>query len=309
MAELTKGLQSQRATLASVLSATGSAPKVDVGVRGGVGTRRVGDRCTTPQRTPGTCQYIFNAPCRPILTAILTQGITPQLITYLLQAISSPCGFLSFDFTLCCEDLNQNPPTQAPTTPRPTTRPPTQPPTQSPTQPPTSPPTTLAPQQDNCGTNSHNRIVGGFEARQGDWPWAVVLGRKNSFSNRFSVQCGGTLLDQTTVLTAAHCFDQPGGPNLVRLGDHDLTTSTDGALAQDVSIGRVIKHPGWDSHALENDIAVLKLSRPVQYSRDIRRACLPTRYQGQDLASVLASPQPLVVGWGSTATGGGPTSR
>lgn len=123
------------------------------------------------------------------------------------------------------------------------------------------------------------------------------------------VQCGGTLLDQTTVLTAAHCFDQPGGPDLVRLGDHDLTTSTDGALAQDVAIGRVIKHPGWDSHALENDIAVLKLSRAVQYSRDIRRACLPTRYQGQDLASVLASPQPLVVGWGSTATGGGPTSR
>merc|ERR1712117_689699 len=64
----------------------------------------------------------------------------------------------------------QRPTTQRPTTQRPTTQ------------------TTAAPQQDNCGTNANNRIVGGTESRQGDWPWAVVLGTKNTFSNRFSVQ-------------------------------------------------------------------------------------------------------------------------
>jgi len=137
----------------------------------------------------------------------------------------------------------------------------------------------------------------------------VVLGTKNTFSNRFSVQCGGTLLDQTTVLTAAHCFDQSGGPNVVRLGDHDINTSSDGAQAVDVSIRRIIQHPGWDSNSLENDICILKLSQPIQYSRDIRRACMPTQYRGQDLPSVLARPQPIVVGWGSTSTGTGPTSR
>merc|ERR1712130_796712 len=284
--EVVQGLQSKRQTLATVLKSQGVSPAVEVNIRGTLGTRRVGDQCTTPQRTAGSCQYIFARQCRPVLTAILTQEVTQQLISYLIQAIRSPCGFLGFDFTLCCEDQNQIT-TQAPTTQRPTT----------------------APQLDNCGTNANNRIVGGTEARQGDWPWAVVLGTKNTFSNRFSVQCGGTLLDQTTVLTAAHCFDQSGGPNVVRLGDHDINTSSDGAQAVDVSIRRIIQHPGWDSNSLENDICILKLSQPIQYSRDIRRACLPTQYRGQDLPSVLARPQPIVVGWGSTSTGTGPTSR
>merc|ERR1711953_1559289 len=202
--EVVQGLQSKRQTLATVLKSQGVSPAVDVNIRGSLGTRRLGDRCTTPQRTAGSCQYIFASQCR-----------------------------------------------------------------------------------------------------QGDWPWAVVLGTKNTFSNRFSVQCGGTLLDQTTVLTAAHCFDQAGGPNVVRLGDHDINTSSDGAQAVDVSIRRIIQHPGWDSNSLENDICILKLSQPIQYSRDIRRACLPTQYRGQDLPSVLARPQPIVVGWGSTSTGTG----
>merc|ERR1712165_408625 len=189
--EVAQGLQSKRQTLATVLKSQGVTPAVDVNIRGTLGTRRLGDRCTTPQRTAGTCQYIFAQQCRPVLTAILTQGVTSQIISYLVQAIRSPCGFLGFDFTLCCEDQNQPQiTTQPPTTPRPTTqRPTTQRPT---TQRPTTQ-TTAAPQQDNCGTNSNNRIVGGIEARysqsnignmqfrvknnsrQGDWPWAVVL--------------------------------------------------------------------------------------------------------------------------------------
>ena len=85
-----------------------------------------------------------------------------------LQAIRSPCGFLGFDFTLCCEDQNQPQiTTQPPTTPRPTTQRPTtqRPTTQRPTTQRPTTQTTAAPQQDNCGTNSNNRIVGGTEAR------------------------------------------------------------------------------------------------------------------------------------------------
>ena len=62
--EVAQGLQSKRQTLATVLKSQGVTPAVDVNIRGTLGTRRLGDRCTTPQRTAGTCQYIFAQQCR-----------------------------------------------------------------------------------------------------------------------------------------------------------------------------------------------------------------------------------------------------
>merc|ERR1719411_2450810 len=91
-------------------------------------TRRRGATCTTPLGEAGTCQYIFASQCSSILQIILQQGINPQVLAYLFQAIRSPCGFEGFDFTMCCADPNQPlqsstaPPTPGPT-PGPTTTP------------------------------------------------------------------------------------------------------------------------------------------------------------------------------------------
>ena len=52
----------------------------------------------------------------------------------------------------------------------------------------------------SCGSRPSTRIVGGTEAPKNSWPWQVML---MSSSNRQF--CGGSLIDPSWVLTAAHC--------------------------------------------------------------------------------------------------------
>jgi len=60
------------------------------------------------------------------------------------------------------------------------------------------------------------KIVGGNVVTPNSWPWQVALKQSGR------IFCGGTLLDQNWVLTAAHC-KKPSGQ--VVLGEHNLYTS------------------------------------------------------------------------------------
>merc|ERR1712227_901914 len=56
--------------------------------------------------------------------------------------------------------------------------------------------------RDDCGLRGavQGRVVGGVEAEAHSWPWSVALLR---FGGYF---CGGSLIDEEWVLTAAHCI-------------------------------------------------------------------------------------------------------
>lgn len=59
----------------------------------------------------------------------------------------------------------------------------------------------------------------------------------------------------------------------VILGDHDQTTTTD-APAKMRAVSLVIRHRNFDPDSYNHDIALLKLRKPVEFSKNIRPVCL-----------------------------------
>ncbi|XP_045618724.1 coagulation factor X isoform X1 [Procambarus clarkii] len=149
-----------------------------------------------------------------------------------------------------------------------------------------------------CGINTKkslfNRIVGGKPADPKDWPWMAAL-LKSSTNTQY---CGGTLVTDRHILTAAHCLKPFTAKDIrVRLGEYtfDQTVTSD---AIDFGVTEFRMHERYDSKTQENDIALVKLDKPATFSETIWPVCLPppqTSYQGRD---------GYVTGWGTIYYGG-----
>lgn len=84
----------------------------------------------------------------------------------------------------------------------------------------------------------------------------------------------------------------------VRLGDHNIKTSNE-VKHIEKKVKRVVRHRGFDSRTLYNDVAVLTMETPVVFTKTVRPICLPSgssrKYNG------LTG---TVIGWGSLREGG-----
>ncbi|KAJ7382095.1 hypothetical protein OS493_037064 [Desmophyllum pertusum] len=121
-----------------------------------------------------------------------------------------------------------------------------------------------------CGNRPFtSRVVNGENASPHSWPWQISL-RVNGRHI-----CGGSLIDNDWVVTAAHCVDRnprPSGYTVV-VGAHRRTGST--SVQQTFRLKQLFKHEGFSMRHFRNDVALLQLERPIQASSQVNTVCLP----------------------------------
>lgn len=160
--------------------------------------------------------------------------------------------------------------------------------------------------KDDCGDNSDEQycntgcgkkkishhegnafIVGGRDARPGSWPWQAQMFVFNSH------YCGGTLVNNEWVVTAAHCVENPS-PSRYGLALGSFAKSTTDETQKNVKVEKIISHPRYDSRTIDYDIALMKLSEKVEFNDYISPACLADFNFPHDTMC-------YTTGWGSVA--------
>ncbi|KAF6204080.1 hypothetical protein GE061_002420 [Apolygus lucorum] len=153
-----------------------------------------------------------------------------------------------------------------------------------------------------CGVRplmKNGRIVGGKGATFGEWPWQVLV-REATWLGLFTKnKCGGVLITNKFVITAAHC--QPGflASLIAVFGEYDISGELESKRSTSRNVKRVIVHRHYDAATFENDIALLELDQPIQYDQHIVPICMPE--DDDDFTGKVAT----VTGWGRLKYGGG----
>ncbi|XP_015742321.1 transmembrane protease serine 12 isoform X2 [Coturnix japonica] len=151
---------------------------------------------------------------------------------------------------------------------------------------------------------SGSRIVGGDTAPLGSWPWAVSL-QVQLVGVRFAHICGGALVSENSVLTAAHCTTGRMDPYYWRavMGTNNIWKHSKHVLKR--RIARIYVHPEFNRETFENDIALFQLRSAVHYSDYIQPICLPPIHPYLYADNKIKC---FISGWGHVREKGKPSS-
>ncbi|CAL4204029.1 unnamed protein product, partial [Meganyctiphanes norvegica] len=158
--------------------------------------------------------------------------------------------------------------------------------------------TKITEQQCGVDTNSDSRIVGGEEAEAHEYPWHVAIA--SIFFPDYTL-CGGSLIAERWVMSAAHCFNGLAplfvvNTIVIRLGLHYQSKNAVDEVR--IRAKKLIMHKHYNNLINANDIALIQLPAKVEYCPTIQPVCLPFSDDNQ-YDNVIA----IVTGHGAMAHG------
>ncbi|CAB0005829.1 unnamed protein product [Nesidiocoris tenuis] len=160
--------------------------------------------------------------------------------------------------------------------------------------------------RNGCGKRNTDgvgfRITGNVnnEAQFGEFPWMVAILKEENVNgeNLRLYKCGGALIHENVVLTAAHCVIKENPHSLkARAGEWDTQTAQELFPHQDRTVSKIIVHSDYHAGALYNDVALLIVNEPFKFADNIDIVCLP------EADDVVIDDSCWASGWGKDVFG------
>lgn len=141
---------------------------------------------------------------------------------------------------------------------------------------------------------TQERIIGGKIANRGQFPYQVslrVIARTENRTLTYRHRCGGSIISERWIITAAHCTQQrySNASNLVIVAGAQ-NIQNDGQV---YALKRIVNHPYFNRTILVNDISLLETVNEILFDEFVQLIPLKNKIVDEGVRSVVS-------GWGQT---------